>query len=135
LYETAVYRHGRYHFVVNNRLRHLWWALQYRDMPTLEQLAASDYDDVHGKSWRTWYAAGRYVLLYIERAGGLDEFYREVRARSLDAETQLALLRQRVDYAAFVRWTRRIRVGMVIGASTEAANRLPLRQRHHRSSP
>jgi hypothetical protein len=115
LYETARYRNGRYQFVVNGRLRHLWSALRARDLPTLEQLAASGYEDVHGRGWRTWYATGCHLLLYMERAGRLERFYRAVRAHQVDADGQLALLRRHVDYASFVTWTTRIRVGMVIG--------------------
>ncbi len=114
LYGTARHRGGSYRFVVNNLLRDLSRARRLRELPTLEQLAASDYDDVHGRNWRFWYATGSLLLLYLERAGRLEEFYRAARASEITDEGQLTLLRQNVDYAQFVAWTRKLDVGMVV---------------------
>lgn len=114
LYATADWRDGRYRFLVNHRLRHLWRAQHQRLLPGLARLAASTYDDVHGPGWRTYYSLGCYLLLYLERTGRLDQFYRQMRAQPVTAPSQLQLLRAHVDYPGFLAWTRRLRVGMAI---------------------
>lgn len=114
LYGTARHSRRGYNFVVNYRLRHLRAAYRRGDMPTLRGLALSDYDDVHGAHWRTYYAAGRYLLLYLERNGRLAQFYRTMRAGPINAVRQFRVMRHYVDYDQFVRWTGRIRMGRAV---------------------
>lgn len=102
-------RHG-FEFLVNYRLRDLQRALKAGDLPTLDELAASTSADVLGPRTMVWYAMARYVLLYVDRAGKLDELYGKLRAAAGDVPAQRALLHAYVDERAFLRWARALRL-------------------------
>lgn len=114
LYGTAEHSRRGYKFIVNYRLHHLRAAYRRGEMPTLRGLALSEYEDVHGPHWRTYYAAGRYLLMYLERGGRLSHFYRTMRAGPVNPVRQFRVMRNYVDYDQFVQWTGRIRQGRAI---------------------
>ncbi|MCG8423349.1 MAG: DUF1570 domain-containing protein [Proteobacteria bacterium] len=112
LYGTArqTQRQGRrFRFVVNYRLRHFRAADRRGQLPALGDLASSSHRQVRGDTAATYYAMSRYVLLYLDRRGQLDEFYRAMRARAPTPARQLALLQRYIDYDEFLAWARKLR--------------------------
>ena len=109
LYGKARERRGGMRFGVNYRLRHLKAAIRQDAVPGFEQLTSSSYHDVHGPQERTYYALGRYLLLYLERRDTLDDFYRDLRREEPTPARQLALLRRYIDRDEFIRWARRLK--------------------------
>lgn len=109
LYGGARYYNGRYHFRVNYRLRHLRRAMRRGTAPGFVDLALSDYDTVHGSRERAFYAAGRYLLLYLERRRRLVPFIREMAASPPTTSHQLNVLRRHARESSFWRWVRRLR--------------------------
>ena len=109
LYGTAYYHRGRMTFLVNNRLRHLHRAQRVGSAPSFHDLAHSDYNDVHGPHERAYYAAGRYLLLYLERRRKLQQFIHMMRRADPEPTKQLAILQSFANQRAFIRWSRRLR--------------------------
>ena len=110
LYGTAIPgKDGRFRFLVNYRLRALKKAMRAGTLPTLDELVDSDDDDMYGDDGMTYYAMGRYLLLYLEQQGQLEGFYRAVRDAAGDPDTQRRLLAAVVDDARFIAWARRLR--------------------------
>lgn len=109
LYGTARWNRNRFEFLVNYRLRDLKRALTAGTLPTLAELAASTDEDVRGRNAPTYYAYGRYVLLYLERKGTLSKFYAEMRDASGDVNAQAELLERFVDEKAFRTWAKQLR--------------------------
>lgn len=109
LYGSATYRGRRYAFLVNYRLRHLRHALWRGTAPTINELARSTYEDVHGPEERAYYAMSRYLMMYLERRGMLSTFVRGLRDAKPTPALQRASLQRMVNYRAFLRWTRRLR--------------------------
>jgi hypothetical protein len=93
-------------FLLNHRLRHLHREMRRGRLPSLERLASSGYDDVHGARTATYYALARYLLLYLDERGELERFYHVLRRAPPSAERQLALLRHHVEYREFLSWAR-----------------------------
>ena len=95
--------------LVNYRLEDLQRALEAGDLPTLAELVASSYDDVHGDRAMTYYAMSRYVMLYLHRRGRLDETYAALRAAAGDVDAQTEILTKEIDEDAFHDWARGLR--------------------------
>ncbi|MBW1871434.1 MAG: hypothetical protein JRJ19_05180, partial [Deltaproteobacteria bacterium] len=76
----------------------------------LDQLAASTRKDVYGLKSGAYYGLARYLLLYLDRRGKLDEFVRKMRSKPPTAEWQLEVLEEYIDYAAFLKWTDKLKI-------------------------
>jgi hypothetical protein len=111
LYGTARVTKRGVAFLVNYRLRHVRRALRRGELPTLDDMALSSRAEIYGRDSMTYYGTARYLLLYLDAAGELEEFYRELRAERPTMKRQLELLEQSVDYDEFLRWTKRLRIG------------------------
>lgn len=108
LYGAARYDDGAFRFLHSHRLFHLREAMRRAVMPSLGQLANSRRRDVFGRVWWAYYAASRYVLLFLEDRGTLDRFYWEMR-REQTPSRHLALLRRYVNDRTFRQWARSLR--------------------------
>jgi hypothetical protein len=109
LYGSAVRTKKGFRFLVNYRLRHLRQALKAGLLPDLDELANSTRRDVYGLNSLAYYALSRYVLLYLDRRGELDEFIAKLRQGPLTPARQLEILKEYVDYDAFIDWTKKLR--------------------------
>jgi hypothetical protein len=94
---------------VNYRLRDLQRAIRDGTLPSLAELTASDRADVYSDRAPTFYALGRYLLLYLHRRGRLDTVYAALRDAGADPAAHLEILRAEIDEAAFVRWVSGLR--------------------------
>lgn len=110
LYGSAVRTKKGFRFLVNYRLRHLRKKLKAGLLPDLEELANSTRQDVYGLNSLAYYAVSRYVLLYLDRRGKLEEFVRKLRKEPITPGRQLKLLEEYVDYDAFLKWTKKLRL-------------------------
>ncbi len=108
LYGTARLERGRFQFLVNYRVRDLRAALSDGTLPTLAALAHSTRAELYGDRAMTWYAMGRYVLLYMAQRGDLESFVREVHIADPTPAHQLAVLSRYVSDAAFIAWAERL---------------------------
>ena len=108
LYGTAHWNAGKFEFLVNYRLRDLQTALEADRLPSLDALARSTWKDVHGPDAMTYYAYGRYVLLYLDRKGTLSAFYADMRAAK-NVEAQAKLVAKYVDEPAFRAWAKKLK--------------------------
>ena len=109
LYGTAKLTDDGVVFLVNYRLRDVRKAIARGDLPTLDDMALSGDRDMYGRDGMTYYGTARYLLLYLDAAGTLDDFYRDLRAEPPTVARQLELLERYIDYDAFLRWTKRLR--------------------------
>jgi hypothetical protein len=57
----------------------------------------------------TFYALGRYTLLYLEQQGQLERFYRGLRDGGAGRDRQLRALEALIDHGRFIAWARRLR--------------------------
>jgi hypothetical protein len=96
-------------FLVNYRLRDLRRAIRTGALPDLAGLAHATGSDVYGDRSAVYYAMARYVLLYLERHGRLELFYRAVRDGPHDADTIARLLEEAADLDAFLTWVRALK--------------------------
>ena len=110
LYGSAVRTKKGFRFLVNYRLRHLRKALKAGLLPDLDELANSTRQDVYGLNSLAYYSLSRYVLLYLEHRGKLDEFIGKLRQGNLTPGRQLKILSEFVDYDAFIKWTKKLRI-------------------------
>ena len=110
LYVTAKWTKKGYRFLVNFRLRQLRAARAAGRLPGLEKLAASDDRDVYGANYEAYYALARYLLLYLDRRGRLEKFFIKMRSAPRSEAGQLRVLRQFVDYDAFLDWTEELEI-------------------------
>ena len=109
LYGTAKPTKSGMAFLVNYRLKDLQRALKAGTLPTLSELVGSTHADVHGDRAMTFYALGRYLMLYLDRHATLDATYAALRAAAGDADAQLAALTSSIDEDAFRAWARKLR--------------------------
>lgn len=109
LYGTAKPSKAGMQFLVNYRLKDLQRALKDGTLPTLSELVGSTHADVHGDRAMTFYALGRYLMLYLDRHGTLDATYAALRAAAGDTDAQLAALTSSIDEDAFRAWARKLR--------------------------
>ncbi len=110
LYGSAVRTKKGFRFLVNYRLHHLREALEAGRLPDLDDLASSTRRDVYGHDSLTYYAVSRYVLLYLDHQGKLEEFVRKLRQGPLNSGRQLEILKEYVDYDAFIEWAKKLRL-------------------------
>ena len=110
LYGSAVRTKKGFRFLVNYRLRHLRQKLKAGLLPDLDELANSTRQDVYGLNSLAYYALSRYLLLYLDHKGKLEEFVRKLRKGPLTPGRQLKLLEEYVDYDAFIKWTKKLRI-------------------------
>jgi hypothetical protein len=110
LYGSAVRTKKGFKFLVNYRLRHLRQALKAGLLPDLDELANSTRQDVYGLNSLAYYSVSRYVLLYLEHRGKLDEFVGKLRQGKLTPGRQLKILKEYIDYDAFIKWTKKLRI-------------------------
>jgi hypothetical protein len=110
LYGTAVQTKKGFRFLVNYRLRHLREALEAGLLPDLEELSNSTRQDVYGLNSLAYYALSRYLLLYLDHRGKLEEFVRELRQGHITPPDQLHLLEEYIDYDVFIEWTHKLRL-------------------------
>jgi hypothetical protein len=96
---------------VNYRLRDLQRALRDDTLPTVAELVRSRYADVHGNRAMTYYAMGRYVMLYLHRRGRLDATYAALRGAAGDVDAQRDILAAEIDDDAFRDWAGKLRYG------------------------
>jgi len=109
LYGTARPGKTGFRFLVNYRLRHLQAAMKADRLPTLDDLATAGRAELYGNRGGTYYALSRYVLLYMEQRGTLDEFYEKMYRSDAPRRAHLALLFEYVDYDDFVTWAKALR--------------------------
>ena len=109
LYGTAKPTRDGFEPQVNYRLRDLQRAIRDGTLPSFAELVASDGDDVYSDRAPTFYAMGRYLLLYLHRRGRLDAVYAALRDAGRDPDAHLAILRAEIDEAAFVEWVSGLR--------------------------
>jgi len=109
LYGSAVRTKKGFRFLVNYRLRHLRRALKAGLLPDLEELAGSTRRDVYGLNSLAYYALSRYVLLYLDHQGKLEELVSKLRQGPLSPARQLKIIKEYVDYDAFIEWTKKLR--------------------------
>jgi hypothetical protein len=95
--------------LVNYRLEDLQRALAADALPTLAELVGSTYADVHGDRAMTFYAMGRYVMLYLHQRGRLDATYAALRGAAGDVDAQRDILAKEIDDDAFRDWARALR--------------------------
>jgi len=108
LYVTAEWTKKGYRFQVNFRLGQLRAARAAGSLPDLEKLAASDDRDVYGENYQAYYALARCLLLYLDRQGRLEEFFSKIRFAPRSKDGQLKVLKQFVDYDAFLKWADQV---------------------------
>ena len=94
---------------VNYRLKDLQRALAADELPTLDELVGSTHADVHGDRAMTFYALGRYLMLYLHRRGRLDATYAALRAAGTDTAAQREVLAAEIDEDAFRAWARKLK--------------------------
>jgi hypothetical protein len=109
LYGTAYVESDRVTFLLNYRLRDLQNAIQQGTLPDFTGMTNSTGVEVRGEHAAIYYAMARYLLLYLERRGRLDAFYRDARDGEHDSAAMLRLLREAASYNAFVAWARKLR--------------------------
>lgn len=109
LYGSAARTRTGFRFLVNYRLRHLKAARRAGRLPGLDELAASTHEEVYGEDAGTYYALARYLLLYLERKGKLEEFVRVLRSKPMTTAWQRNVLHRFVDQQAFLAWTGKLR--------------------------
>jgi hypothetical protein len=109
LYGTAHVESDRALFLLNYRLRDLQNAIREGKLPDFTGLTNSTSAEVRGEHAAVYYAMARYLLLYLERHGRLDAFYRDARDGEHDPAAMLRLLREAASYNAFVAWARKLR--------------------------
>lgn len=110
LYGSAVGTKKGFRFLVNYRLRHLRKALKAGLLPDLDELANSTRQDVYGLNSLAYYSVSRYVLLYLDHKGKLEEFVGKLRKGNLTPGRQLKILKEYIDYDAFIKWTKKLRI-------------------------
>jgi hypothetical protein len=107
LYGTARPTSHGFEFLVNYRLRDLQRAMRLGELPTIAELAQSTAAEMYGPHAAVYYAMARYVLLYVEHQGKLEELYAALRdARPAD---RAAILARYLDDRSFVAWAKRLR--------------------------
>lgn len=109
LYGTAKPTKSGMKPLVNYRLRDLQRALRDDKLPTVAELVRSSHADVHGDRAMTFYAMGRYAMLYLHERGRLDETYAALRAKAGDVDAQRDILVAEIDDYAFRGWARKLR--------------------------
>jgi hypothetical protein len=108
LYGTANVSGRRIGFLLNYRLRDLHRAIREGTLPDFAGLTGSTGAEVHGASAAVYYAMSRYLLLYLERRGQLDRFYRDARNGPHDPASMLTRLQDLTSYDAFVAWAGKL---------------------------
>jgi hypothetical protein len=102
--------HGRFRFLANYRLRDLQRAVRRGLLPSRDEVALAGRPQLYGADGATFYAVSQHVVLYLQRTGQLESFYRAVR----DAPARRApALAARVDWPRFVAWSGRLREGQL----------------------
>jgi hypothetical protein len=108
MYGGARVRQGMLMFVANYRLHDLQLAIDARTLPGRNRLAFAGRAELYGPDGATYYAVSQHVVLFLERVGKLDAYYRMVRA---NPSVRGAALASAVDWRRFVRWARHLREG------------------------
>jgi hypothetical protein len=108
MYGGARVHHGDFTFVANYRLYDLQMAIAHRTLPGRNRLAFAGRAELYGPDGATYYAVSQHVVLFLERVGKLDAYYRAVRADPMARGVALAAA---VDWRRFVRWARHLREG------------------------
>jgi hypothetical protein len=108
MYGGARVRRGDFMFVANYRLYDLQMAIAQRTLPGRNRLAFAGRAELYGPDGATYYAVSQHVVLFLERIGKLDAYYRAVRADPMVRGVALAAA---VDWRRFVRWARHLREG------------------------
>jgi hypothetical protein len=108
MYGGARVRHGMLMFVANYRLYDLQLAIEKRTLPGRNRLAFAGRTELYGPEGATYYAVSQHVVLFMDRTGKLDAYYRMVRA---DPSVRGVALAAVVDWRRFVRWARHLREG------------------------
>jgi len=76
--------------------------------PGRDELAYAGRPELYGPDGAIYYAASQHVVLYLERRGRLDAYYRTVRG---NLALRGAALATEIDWRRFVRWAQRLREG------------------------
>jgi hypothetical protein len=108
MYGGARVRHGMLQFVANYRLYDLQLAIERRELPGRNRLAFAGRTELYGPDGAVYYAVSQHVVLFLDRVGKLDIYYRTVRANPSVRGVALAAA---VDWRRFVRWARHLREG------------------------
>ncbi|KAB2892977.1 MAG: hypothetical protein F9K40_17520 [Kofleriaceae bacterium] len=108
MYGGAHVRRGKLVFVANYRLLDLQTAITRRTLPGRNRLAFAGREELYGAEGAIYYAVSQHVVLFLERTGKLDAYYRTVRANPSVRGVALAAA---VDWRRFVRWARHLREG------------------------
>lgn len=108
MYGGARVRRGMLMFVANYRLYDLQLAIEDRTLPGRNRLAFAGRTELYGPEGAVYYAVSQHVVLFLDRVGKLDGYYRTVRA---NPSVRGAALAAAVDWRRFVRWARHLREG------------------------
>ncbi len=111
LYGSARVNPRGVRFLVNYRLRSVLSAKRAGQLPSLSEIAGSGRPQLYGPRSGTFYGTARYLLLYLDASGTLDEFYRELAVSNGTETEQRRLLEKHVDYTKFVAWLSKLRNG------------------------
>ena len=95
---------GSFTFQKDHRLDGLLNAKAANRLPGFDRLTASDDRQVYGLRWRSYYALGRFVMLYLPRRGKLTTFVAAARKAPKNPAVQLALLQAFVKPKPFWKW-------------------------------
>lgn len=111
LYGSSEYskKKKRFVFGINYRLKHLKAAIKADALPSFEELANSTYSDVHERP-HTYYAYGRYLLLYLDEQNQLEAFWAEMAAELPTPERQLEVINTYVEREAFLEWVDDLKI-------------------------
>jgi hypothetical protein len=99
---------GRFQFVANYRTRDLLTAIEDGLLPSRREVALAGRTELYGADGAIYYAVSQHVVLYLERRGRLEAYYRTVRT---NPALRGAALAAEVDWRRFVRWARKLRDG------------------------
>jgi hypothetical protein len=108
MYGGARVRRGKLVFVANYRTFDLQMAIAERTLPGRNRLAFAGRAELYGPEGAVYYAVSQHVVLYLDRVGKLEAYYRAVRA---NPSVRGAALAATVDWRRFVRWARLLHEG------------------------
>ena len=95
---------GAFTFQKDHRLDALRNAKVAGQLPGFGKLTASDDRQVYGQRWRSYYALGRFVMLYLQRHGKLSTFVAAARKAPKNPAAQRGLLQAYVKPKPFWKW-------------------------------
>jgi hypothetical protein len=108
MYGGAEVSRGRLRFLVDYRVHDLHAAIDERTLPGRRRLALAGRTELYGADGGIYYAVSQHVVLYLQRSGKLERYYKRVRAHPQGRGDALAAA---MSWRRFVVWARRLREG------------------------